>query len=83
MIRLNHAYSSLLKVVRHNESTNEKQEKDNAYSIYREGILKYQNIPPSKWKTYSIDGLFNADAIKTSPETSAIIKSLLAEMAEA
>lgn len=84
MIRLNQAYSNLKKQVKENPFLNEeKQTKDLSYFIYKDGIQKFQSIHPSKWKSYSIDGLFDASAIITHEETPLIIQSLITVMAEA
>ncbi|MBN1639296.1 MAG: J domain-containing protein [Ignavibacteriales bacterium] len=84
MIRLNQAYSNLQKQLKEKpQLKKEKQTKDLAYSIYKNGIQKFQNIHPSKWKSYSIDGLFDPSAINTHSETPSIIQSLITEMSEA
>ena len=84
MTRLNQAYSNLVKKVKAGQAHNEQlQSKDKAYSIYRKGIDKFCNIHPSKWKIYSIDGLFNTGAITTHSDTPSIIQSLIIQMAEA
>lgn len=84
MIRLNQAYSNLHKQIKEKPvSKNLNIAKDIAYSIYKEGIQKFQNIHPSKWKSYSIDGLFDPSAISTHLETPSIIQSLITLMAEA
>lgn len=84
MIKLNQAYSNLQKQLKEKPLLKmEKQTKDLAYSIYKDGIQKFQNIHPSKWKSYSIDGLFDPGAINTHSETPSIIQSLITEMAKA
>ena len=84
MIRLNQAYANLQKQIKEKPLSNEKkQTEDLAYSIYKEGIQKFQGIHPSKWKSFSIDGLFDPGAINTHSETPSIIQALITEMAEA
>ena len=84
MIRLNQAYSNLQKQIKEKPVLNNQTlTKDIAYSIYKEGIQKFQSIHPSKWKSYSIDGLFDPSRIKTHSETPTIIQSLITKMAEA
>ena len=84
MIRLNQAYSNLQKQIKKKPVLNNQNPiKDNAYSIYKEGIQKFQSIHPSKWKSYSIDGLFDPSVINTHSETPSIIQSLITLMAEA
>ena len=84
MIRLNQAYSNLQKQLEEKPlSIEEKQTNDTAYSIYKDGIQRFQNIHPSKWKLYSIDGLFNPNALHTHSEAPSIIQNLIKEMAEA
>lgn len=86
MIRLNKAYTNLKKNFSETGKGLEKEKKegkDQAYAIYKDGILKFQNIHPSKWKSYSIDGLFDAGAITTHPEAQLVIETLIADMAEA
>ena len=84
MIRLNQAYSNLLK---RSETAPPKKEEprggDIAYTIYKEGISKFQSIHPAKWKTYSKDGLFDPNAVTTHPETPSIIQAMITKMAEA
>ena len=84
MIRLNRAYSNLQKQVQQ-ESVPEREEtaNDPAYSIYKEGIKKFQSIHPSRWKSFSLDGLFDPGAVDTHSETPLIIQSLITAMAEA
>ena len=84
MIRLNQAYSNLLALAKEKPvREKEQQSKDPAYSIYRDGISKFQDIHPSKWKSFSKEGLFDANAITTHSETPSIIQSLITGMAEA
>ena len=84
MIRLNQAYSNLLKSVDKKTSTViNTQVEDTAYSFYSDGIRKFQNIHPSRWKKFSKAGLFDAGAVATSPDTPSIIQSLITVMAEA
>ena len=84
MIRLNQAYSNLQMQLKEIPLySEEKKIKDLAYSIYKKGIQQFQNIHPSKWKSYSIDGLFDSSAVNTHSETPSIIQSLITEMAEA
>ncbi|MBN1498807.1 MAG: J domain-containing protein [Spirochaetes bacterium] len=83
MIRLNQAYSNLLNLVKTGDAGKKSEVKDEAYAVYKEGISLFQNIHPSKWKSYSIEGLFNAGAIETHPEALAVIKSLITGMAQA
>ena len=44
---------------------------------------KFQSIHPSKWKSYSINGLFDPSAINTHSEAPLILQSLITLMAEA
>ncbi len=84
MISLNQAYSNLQKQLKEKPFLKEeKKTKDLAYSIYKNGIQKFQSIHPSKWKSYSMAGLFDPSAINTHSETPSIIQSLITEMAEA
>ena len=84
MIRLNQAYSNLHKQIKEKPVlNNRKQTKDTAFSKYKEGIRKFQSIHPSKWKSYSIEGLFDPSVINTHSETPSIIQSLITLMAEA
>ena len=84
MIRLNQAYSNLLKTIDKTSGNNSvSPAKDNAYSVYKEGINRFQNIHPSKWKTFSKKGLFDSGAVKTNSDTPSVIQTLITEMAEA
>ncbi len=85
MIRLNLAYSNLKSQLQKQPlSTNEKKKSDNsAYSIYKEGIQKFQNIHPSKWKSFSIDVKSASGTVHTHAEATGIIQNLISEMAEA
>ena len=59
MIRLNRAYANLLETLNDKApATAAKQNDDPAYSIYREGIARFQSIHPSKWKSVSMKGTF-------------------------
>lgn len=87
MIRVNQAYSNLLKILSNKTITKplhkENKNIDHAYEFYKSGITKFQEIHPSKWKTYKKDGLFNPDAIKTHEQAPLIIESLITKMSEA
>ncbi len=83
MIRLNQAYSNLLKKIDTQQTVSSVPERDDAYIIYKKGIKIIQTIHPSQWKYFSIEGLFNADAVKTAVDTPAVIDSLINKMAEA
>ncbi len=84
MIQLNQAYSNLQKKIKEKPVLNNRDLSiDTAYSIYKDGISKFQSIHPSKWKSYSIDGLFDPSAINTHSETPLILQSLITLMAEA
>ncbi|MBI9097045.1 MAG: DnaJ domain-containing protein [Spirochaetaceae bacterium] len=83
MIRVNQAYANLSKMLNEKKEEPELNRKDNAYSIYKAGIDKFQNIHPSKWKSYSKGGLFNAGSIETNREAPKIIQTLMDNMAEA
>ena len=82
MIRVNQAYSNLLEKAKDPPVAAEPGDKDEAYTVYKDGIKKFQDIHPSKWKQLNKDGLFNAGAIETDAEAPVIIKSLIDKMAE-
>ena len=83
MIRVNQAYANLYKMHDDIKEETELSPIDNAYSIYKAGIDMFQNIHPSKWKSYSKGGLFNAGSIETNREAPKIIQTLMDNMAEA
>ena len=83
MIRVNQAYSNLLKNAPENFKDIKTSTKENIYSIYKDGIDKFRGIHPSKWKKTTKAGLFNAGAIETDMLAPDIIKSLIDNMAEA
>ncbi len=84
MIRLNLAYSNLKSQLADNPScTDEQKPDDTAYSIYKEGIQRFQNIHPSKWKSFSMDVKSLTGTSHSNAEAPDIIQNLITEMARA
>ncbi len=83
MIRVNQAYSNLMKTLNEKNSKDNTEKSFDPYSIYKEGIMRFQSIHPSRWKTISKTALFNADAVETHPETTGILRVLINDMAKA
>lgn len=84
MIRLNLAYSNLKSQLENEPVYTEKQKPDDtAYAIYKDGIQRFQNIHPSRWKSFSMNLKSLTGASHTHSDTPDIIQNLIREMAMA
>ena len=84
MIRLNLAYSNLKSQLTSEPVYTVKQKPDDsAYAIYKDGIQRFQNIHPSRWKSFSMNLKSLTGASHTRPDTPDIIQNLIREMAMA
>ena len=59
MIRLNKAYSNLLKLLKTSKFKDENLF-ENSYDIYKKGIVIFQGIHPSKWKRIKKKNIFKS-----------------------
>ena len=84
MIRLNLAYSNLKSQLTNEPVYPEKQNpEDTAYAIYKDGVQRFQNIHPSRWKSFSMNLKSLTGASHARSDTPDIIQNLIREMAMA
>ena len=83
MIRVNRAYANIASEIVEKPAVRAQVKEDEDYAVYRKGITKFQAIHPSRWKKYSVNGLFDPGAVATHSETPSVIQALITDLAEA